>query len=117
MSSLGRTLNSGGQGGRDAELIWFTAVKWTPLFDFLAVLTVSSAHLFNMSDTPTPLTQAPAQTSPSTQPRSRRLMSLDALRGFDMFWIVGGEEIVHGFYEAWPAGPLSLLSHQLNHKA
>jgi hypothetical protein len=44
-------------------------------------------------------------------------MSLDALRGFDMFWIVGGEEIVHGFYEAWPAGPLSLLSHQLNHKA
>jgi predicted acyltransferase len=44
-------------------------------------------------------------------------MSLDALRGFDMFWIVGGEELVHGLYEAWPAGPLGLLSHQLNHKA
>ncbi|WP_128546604.1 acyltransferase family protein [Larkinella soli] len=25
----------------------------------------------------------------------RRLMSLDALRGFDMFWIAGGEEIFH----------------------
>lgn len=25
----------------------------------------------------------------------RRLMSLDTLRGFDMFWIIGGEEIFH----------------------
>jgi predicted acyltransferase len=25
----------------------------------------------------------------------KRLLSLDALRGFDMFWITGGEEIVH----------------------
>ncbi|WP_080237823.1 acyltransferase family protein [Spirosoma rigui] len=25
----------------------------------------------------------------------RRLLSLDALRGFDMFWIIGGEEIFH----------------------
>lgn len=27
---------------------------------------------------------------------SNRLLSLDALRGFDMFWIVSGEEIFHG---------------------
>jgi len=27
---------------------------------------------------------------------SQRLYSLDALRGFDMFWIMGAEEIVHG---------------------
>jgi predicted acyltransferase len=26
-----------------------------------------------------------------------RLISLDALRGFDMFWIISGEEIFHGF--------------------
>jgi predicted acyltransferase len=26
-----------------------------------------------------------------------RLVSLDALRGFDMFWIISGEEIFHGF--------------------
>lgn len=25
----------------------------------------------------------------------RRLLSLDALRGFDMFWIIGGEEVFH----------------------
>jgi len=27
---------------------------------------------------------------------SNRLYSLDALRGFDMFWIIGAEDIVHG---------------------
>ena len=43
-------------------------------------------------------------------------MSLDALRGFDMFWIVGGEELVHGLYKAWPDGPLGLINNQLNHK-
>ncbi|MES2275609.1 MAG: DUF5009 domain-containing protein [Bacteroidota bacterium] len=30
-------------------------------------------------------------------PKKNRLVSLDALRGFDMFWIVSGEEIFHGF--------------------
>ena len=59
-----------------------------------------------MSDIATPSTQTPPQTQSSGQPRSRRLMSLDALRGFDMFWIVGGEEVVHGLYKAWPDGPL-----------
>jgi predicted acyltransferase len=44
-------------------------------------------------------------------------MSLDALRGFDMFWIVGGEELIHGLYKAWPSGPLGLIHNQLNHKA
>jgi predicted acyltransferase len=44
-------------------------------------------------------------------------MSLDALRGFDMFWIVGGEELVHGLYKAWPGGVLGLLHTQLEHKA
>lgn len=29
-----------------------------------------------------------------------RLLSLDALRGFDMFWIVSGEGIIHGFASA-----------------
>ena len=29
-----------------------------------------------------------------------RLLSLDALRGFDMFWIVSGEGIIHGFANA-----------------
>ena len=29
-------------------------------------------------------------------PETKRLHSLDALRGFDMFWIVGGGSLVYG---------------------
>lgn len=36
-------------------------------------------------------------TSSTLQPSGSRLLSLDALRGFDMFWIISGEEIFHGF--------------------
>jgi len=32
----------------------------------------------------------------NTPPKTQRLLSLDALRGFDMFWIVCGEGIFHG---------------------
>lgn len=44
------------------------------------------------------LKPAPAATAASVS--SQRLYSLDALRGFDMFWIMGGEEIVHSMYKA-----------------
>ncbi len=44
-------------------------------------------------------------------------MSLDALRGFDMFWIVGGEELIHALYKGWPNAFTGLLDEQLNHKA
>ena len=30
-----------------------------------------------------------------SSPKPTRLLSLDALRGFDMFWIIGGEDILH----------------------
>src|SRR6195256_4143832 len=33
-------------------------------------------------------------------PSQQRLYSLDALRGFDMFWIMGAEEIFHGLAKA-----------------
>jgi len=65
-----------------------------------------------MSDTLSAPVQAPVEFSTPT----RRLMSLDALRGFDMFWIVGGEEIVHGLYRALPCPPLALLHRQMDHK-
>ena len=44
-----------------------------------------------------------------------RLQSLDALRGFDMFWIVGGEGIVHALKEATGWGWTIWLSGQLDH--
>ncbi len=46
---------------------------------------------------------------------SRRLYSLDALRGFDMFWIMGGEAIFTGLatLTGWPL--LKLWAEQLEH--
>jgi predicted acyltransferase len=39
-------------------------------------------------------TELPAPVSPASTPARPRLMSLDALRGFDMFWILGGDFVV-----------------------
>ena len=33
---------------------------------------------------------------PKSAGKTQRLLSLDALRGFDMFWIISGEGIFHG---------------------
>lgn len=54
---------------------------------------------------------------PSTPTPNRRLLSLDALRGFDMFWIVGGEELVHALYKGWPNGATGFLNSEMDHKA
>jgi len=45
----------------------------------------------------------------------KRLVSLDALRGFDMFWIIGGSEIIKGFAKAVPSRILNAWSVQLEH--
>lgn len=52
-----------------------------------------------------------------TQPEIKRLYSLDALRGFDMFWIVGGEDIFIGLASltGWPV--LQWWESQLHHVA
>ena len=44
------------------------------------------------TDNPTTAEPSPIPPTPP-QPGSDRLLSLDALRGFDMFWIVGGREV------------------------
>ena len=31
-----------------------------------------------------------------------RLLSLDGLRGFDMFWIIGGQQLVKSLTKVWP---------------
>src|ERR1700760_2435176 len=46
-----------------------------------------------------------------------RLYSLDALRGFDMFWIMGAEEIFHALADATKWGPFMAISNQLTHPA
>ena len=66
-----------------------------------------------MSET---LTLPPHQHEQPVQTASKRLISLDALRGFDMFWIVGADDLVHALYRAWPVAPVALLEKEMNHK-
>ena len=45
----------------------------------------------------------------------KRLRSLDALRGFDMIWIIGLEWTVRGFCKLFPGGPDWWFEHQFHH--
>ena len=47
--------------------------------------------------------------------KSKRLFSLDALRGFDMFWIIGAEEIFHKMSEIKSNTFWNSLSNQFTH--
>ncbi|MGA9452524.1 MAG: heparan-alpha-glucosaminide N-acetyltransferase domain-containing protein [Verrucomicrobiia bacterium] len=46
---------------------------------------------------------------------SRRLMSLDALRGFDMFWILGADSFVYALHRVSQTAPTKFLATQLDH--
>jgi predicted acyltransferase len=48
-------------------------------------------------------------------PDSPRLVSLDALRGFDMFWILGADSFVYALHEMSPSAPTKFLAAQLDH--
>jgi len=52
---------------------------------------------------------------PSLTVQKKRLYSLDALRGFDMFWIMSGEHVIHALAKVtgWPI--LLWMSSQLHH--
>ncbi len=47
-------------------------------------------------------------------PKSR-IMSIDALRGFDMFWIIGGWSIFRGLHEKFDNSTTQWLSQQMSH--
>ncbi len=61
--------------------------------------------------------QTPVEaTAPSAEKSgSIRLKSLDALRGFDMFWIIGGGAVVEGLAKAWHTPLLNAIVPQLEH--
>src|ERR1700712_5268267 len=48
---------------------------------------------------------------------SQRLYSLDALRGFDMFWIMGAEDIVKSLASVTGSPVIQAVSDQLEHPA
>lgn len=45
----------------------------------------------------------------------QRLYSLDALRGFDMFWIMGAEEVFHSLAKATGSPFIAVIANQLTH--
>jgi predicted acyltransferase len=42
-------------------------------------------------------------------------MSVDALRGFDMFWIIGADSLVYALHRLSPSKPTTFLADQLEH--
>jgi predicted acyltransferase len=56
------------------------------------------------------------QTQPAgNAPISQRLMSVDALRGFDMFWIIGADSLVYALSRMSRTRPTTFLADQLDH--
>src|SRR5271165_7056700 len=64
-----------------------------------------------------PLISSPQaeQSSPSSPDRPGRLLSIDALRGFDMFWIVGGDRLAHALCNWWGTPGAKKLAEQFDH--
>src|SRR5271169_7058273 len=48
-------------------------------------------------------------------PRTKRLVSLDAFRGWTMFWIVGGAALVGGLQALSPNPLINGVVYELNH--
>ncbi len=69
------------------------------------------------SDPPAVTTTNASSRSPQTPASSARVVSLDALRGFDMFWIIGGSTVVQGVAKACDRQWLTRLSQQMDHVA
>ena len=64
--------------------------------------------------------KTPPDTAPKAQDsaaKSPRLMSLDALRGFDMFWIVGADALVEGLRKLSDGPVIQGVANQLEHVA
>src|SRR5690349_15379357 len=53
--------------------------------------------------------------APSPGNSSKRLISVDALRGFDMFWIVGGDLLFRSFSKLGNNGLTRLFAEQMEH--
>ena len=63
---------------------------------------------------------SPAESQPpmpqtAERTSSRRLMSVDALRGFDMFWIIGADALIYALNQMSQTRPTQFLAYQLDH--
>lgn len=53
--------------------------------------------------------------TPDAKPSSQRLVSVDALRGFDMLWIIGGEQVAEALDKLGGGVIVSTIATQLKH--
>src|SRR5437764_2236499 len=59
---------------------------------------------------------APVAATPVSPPAvAGRIQSIDVLRGFDMFWISGGEHFFHALARATGWASAIFLAHELSH--
>ena len=57
----------------------------------------------------------PAEVPEKAPASAERIIAIDALRGFDMFWIVGGREVLLTFVAMFAKPAPALLSHHTQH--
>ncbi|HEX2860403.1 MAG TPA: heparan-alpha-glucosaminide N-acetyltransferase domain-containing protein [Lacunisphaera sp.] len=57
----------------------------------------------------------PPEADPASAAPADRLKSIDALRGFDMFWIVGGASVVHALDRVGGNAATGFLANQFTH--
>jgi predicted acyltransferase len=102
---------------RAAELDTFAAKTWpSPHFFWSLRATLLSGNLFIMNNDAISIDQPEVTPTPSTPPaRTARLMSLDALRGFDMFWIIGGDELIKRIAKTNHSPLMQELDRQVEH--
>src|SRR3982750_3677649 len=60
-------------------------------------------------------TRSTQDVSATKQFGNQRLTSVDALRGFDMFWIIGADSLVTALNRMSPSPPTTFLAAQLEH--
>ena len=68
-----------------------------------------------MNATPAFAPSAPKMTEAPAAPTTQRLMSVDALRGFDMFWIIGAESLFAALNQLAKSRPTQFFANQLEH--
>src|SRR5262245_14168631 len=75
---------------------------------------MNTASIELTKETAFPAGEPKAERTPHT-PASERLRSIDALRGFDMFWISGGDHFFHALAIATAWTWAIVFSRQLSH--
>ena len=55
-------------------------------------------------------TSDPVRSSLAAEVETRRVVSVDALRGFDMFWILGGDSLAQAFKKMAAGGGVALAA-------